>query len=62
MQNDIGTPLMHGLGNFKYTPRELADIVILDNHYKDAENKKHPDRVISSGMIFDKFDGPAAIA
>jgi hypothetical protein len=45
-----------------YNPRELADIVILDNHYKDAANKEHPDRVISSGMIFDKFNGPAAIA
>ena len=62
MQNDLDTPLMKDLGNFKYTPRELADIVILDNHYKDAESKEHPDRIISSGMIFDKFNGPAAIA
>jgi P-type Ca2+ transporter type 2C len=62
MDKDIGEPLIKDLGNFKYTPKELADIVILDNHYKDEKNEEHPGRILSSAMIIEKFSGPAAIA
>ena len=61
-KEDIKSPLIEDLGDFKYTPRELADVVILDNHYKDAGNKEFPDRILSSAMIFEKFGGPGAIA
>jgi hypothetical protein len=37
-KKDIDTPLIEDLGDFKHTPRDLADIVILDNHYKDEKN------------------------
>ena len=62
MDKDIDTPLMEDLGKLKWSARDLADIVILDNHYKDEANEVHPQRIISSGMIFEKFSGPAAIA
>jgi hypothetical protein len=62
MEKDLDTPLMEDLGDFKYTPKQLADIVILDNHYTDAECKENPERIISSGMIFESFGGPSAIA
>ena len=61
-KKDIDTPLIEDLGDFKYTARELADIVILDNHYKDEKSEEFPDRILSSAMIFEKFSGPGAIA
>lgn len=61
-KKDIDTPLIEDLGDFRYGPRELADVVILDNHYKDEKNKEHPGRILSSAIIFEKFGGPAAIA
>ena len=61
-KKDIDAPLIEDLGEFKHTPRELADVVILDNHYKDEKNDEYPNRILSSAMIFEKFGGPGAIA
>jgi len=61
-KKDIDAPLIEDLGEFKHTPRELADVVILDNHYKDEKNAEYPNRILSSAMIFEKFGGPGAIA
>lgn len=53
--------LMQGKhGTYKHSPKELSEIVILDNHYKDA-GSDYPERIISSGMIFEKFGGPQAL-
>jgi len=53
--------LMQGKhGTYKYGPKQLSEIVILDNHYPDV-NSDFPERIISSGMIFEKFGGPNAL-
>jgi magnesium-transporting ATPase (P-type) len=50
-------------GDYKYTPEELASICLQDNSYvadkeKDPEeHKAHPNRLISSRMIEEKFGG-----
>jgi Ca2+-transporting ATPase len=60
MRNQVTEPLLDENSRFKYTARALADIVILDNHYKE-EKTEFPERVISSRMIVEDFHGAANI-
>lgn len=57
MRSQVREPLLDENSRFKFEPRAIADIVILDNHYKD-EKSDHPNRVISSRMIVEDFGGP----
>jgi len=43
---------------FDLTSFFYSDIVNLDNHYADVEYTNAPGRIISSGMIMEKFGGP----
>lgn len=61
MEKDIDEPLMPDLGNFKYSVKELGEIANPDNRYQD-EKSDFPKRIISSGIIMERFGGPAAIA
>jgi len=58
MKKQVTEPLLDPNSKFKNTARELADICILDNHYKESARS---DVVISSRMIVEKFGGYASI-
>jgi hypothetical protein len=58
MKKQVTQPLLDENSRFKVDPRAIADIVILDNHYKD-EKSDVPDRIISSRMIVEEFGGYA---
>jgi magnesium-transporting ATPase (P-type) len=59
MKNQLNEPLLDS-SRFKISPRHLADICNLDNHYRE-EKGSHPNRIISAKMIVEDFGGPAAI-
>lgn len=58
LKKNVNEKLLDANSRFTLNPREIADIVILDNHYKD-EKSEFPDRVISSKMIVEDFGGVA---
>jgi hypothetical protein len=60
MKKQVTEPLLDENSRFKFEPMALADIVNLDNHYKD-EKSDQPDRIISSRMIVEEFGGSPAI-
>jgi len=61
LKKQVTEPLLEYNSRFKFTARQIADIVILDNHYKDETTTEHPDRIISSRMIVEEFGGVASI-
>ena len=60
MRTQVTEPLLDQNSRFKHSARALADIVILDNHYRE-EQSDHADRIISSRMIVEEFGGSHAI-
>ena len=62
MDKNTNEPLVGSdKGKFSFDPKELADIVNLDNHYQEEKHPEFPTRTISSGMIIEKFNGVESI-
>ena len=65
LTNQVREPLIkeeqYEGGSFQHDPEKLASICHLDNHISDPKSD-HPNRVISSGMIIEEFEGIEAIA
>jgi len=52
----VREPLLNENSRFKYSKKAMAEICNLDNHYKDEESN-FKDRVISSRMIVEDYNG-----